>query len=58
MVEGVIAVDGHNLIVLMNERARTMFALSPSPVAGRPFLEVIRNVDLHEVLRHSRVGEG
>ncbi len=58
MVEGVIAVDGHNLIVLMNERARAMFALGANPVAGRPFLEVIRNVDLHEVLRQSRVGDG
>jgi PAS domain-containing protein len=58
MVEGVLAVDGHNLIVLMNERARAMFALGPSPVAGRPFLEVIRNVDLHEVLRQTRIGDG
>jgi two-component system phosphate regulon sensor histidine kinase PhoR len=58
MVEGVIAVDGHNLIVLMNERARAMFALGPNPVARRPFLEVIRNVDLHEVLRQSRAGDG
>jgi two-component system phosphate regulon sensor histidine kinase PhoR len=58
MVEGVIAVDGHNLVVLMNERARAMFALGPSPVAGRPFLEVIRNVDLHEVLRQTRREEG
>jgi two-component system phosphate regulon sensor histidine kinase PhoR len=57
MVEGVIAVDGHNQVVLMNERARAMFALGASPVAGRPFLEVIRNVDLHEVLRQSRLGD-
>ena len=58
MVEGVIAVDGRNLILLMNERARTIFALSPTPVAGRPFLEVIRNADLHEVLRQSRIEDG
>ncbi len=58
MVEGVIAVDGRNLILLMNERARTIFALSPTPVAGRPFLEVIRNADLHEVLRQSRSEDG
>jgi two-component system phosphate regulon sensor histidine kinase PhoR len=58
MVEGVIAVDGRNLILLMNERARTIFALSPTPVAGRPFLEVIRNADLHEVLRQSRTEDG
>jgi len=58
MVEGVIAVDGRNLILLMNERARTIFALAPTPVAGRPFLEVIRNADLHEVLRQSRTEDG
>jgi two-component system phosphate regulon sensor histidine kinase PhoR len=57
MVEGVLAVDGHNAIVLMNERARALFALGASPVAGRPFLEVIRNVDLHEVLRQTRTGD-
>jgi two-component system phosphate regulon sensor histidine kinase PhoR len=54
MVEGVIAVDGHNLIALMNERVRAIFSLGPGPVAGRPFLEVIRNADLHEVLRQTR----
>jgi two-component system phosphate regulon sensor histidine kinase PhoR len=58
MVEGVIAVDGHNLILLMNERARAMFALGPAQAAGRPFLEVIRNADLHEVLRQSRAEDG
>jgi two-component system, OmpR family, phosphate regulon sensor histidine kinase PhoR len=58
MVEGVIAVDGRNSILLMNERARAIFALSPTPVAGRPFLEVIRNADLHEVLRQSRTEDG
>ena len=58
MVEGVIAVDGRNLILLMNERARAIFALGTAPVAGRPFLEVIRNADLHEVLRQSRTEDG
>jgi two-component system phosphate regulon sensor histidine kinase PhoR len=58
MVEGVIAVDGHNAILLMNERARAMFALGQGAVPRKPFLEVIRNADLHEVLRQSRAGEG
>jgi two-component system phosphate regulon sensor histidine kinase PhoR len=57
MVEGVIAVDGHNQIALMNERVRAIFALGPGPVAGRSFLEVIRNADLHEVLRQTRTGD-
>jgi two-component system phosphate regulon sensor histidine kinase PhoR len=54
MVEGVIAVDGHNHVVLMNERAREMFGLGPVRAERKSFLETIRNVDLHEVLRESR----
>ncbi|HXJ82018.1 MAG TPA: ATP-binding protein [Candidatus Methylomirabilis sp.] len=54
MVEGVIAVDGHERIVLMNERARVIFNLGAARVERRPFLEVIRNADLHEVFRASR----
>jgi two-component system phosphate regulon sensor histidine kinase PhoR len=51
MVEGVIAVDGQAHILLMNERARTMFGLSGIRGEGKPFLEVIRNADLHEIFR-------
>ena len=59
MIEGVIAVDGRDIIILMNERARTMFALDTTRGERKPFLEVIRNQDLHEVFRESRErGEG
>jgi len=59
MIEGVIAVDGRDIILLMNERARTMFALDTTRGERKPFLEVIRNQDLHEVFRESRErGEG
>jgi two-component system phosphate regulon sensor histidine kinase PhoR len=59
MVEGVIAVDGHDHVVLMNERARAMFDLGAAPGDREPILEVIRNADLHRVLRTSRAaGEG
>ncbi len=54
MVEGVIAVDGHEAIVLMNERARAMFGVGTGRGEGKPFLEVIRNAELHEVFRQSR----
>jgi len=54
MVEGVIAVDGHEAIVLMNERARAMFGVGAGRGEGKPFLEVIRNAELHEVFRQSR----
>src|SRR2546428_12487678 len=59
MIEGVIAVDGRDTILLMNERARAMFALDTARGERKPFLEVIRNRDLHEVFRESRArGEG
>jgi two-component system phosphate regulon sensor histidine kinase PhoR len=54
MVEGVIAVDGHEHIVLMNERARGIFGLGPGRGERKPFLEVVRNADLHQVFRESR----
>jgi two-component system phosphate regulon sensor histidine kinase PhoR len=54
MVEGVIAVDGHEAIVLMNERARAMFGVGMGRGEGKPFLEIIRNAELHEIFRASR----
>jgi two-component system, OmpR family, phosphate regulon sensor histidine kinase PhoR len=54
MVEGVIAVDGHERIVLMNERARAIFNLGGVRAERKPFLEVIRNAELHEVFRATR----
>jgi len=54
MVEGVLAVDGHEVVLLMNERARAMFGVGPGRGEGKPFLEVIRNADLHEIFRAGR----
>jgi len=56
MVEGVIAVDGHEHILLMNEQARLMFGLGSARGEGKPFLEVIRNADLHEIFRAVHAG--
>jgi two-component system, OmpR family, phosphate regulon sensor histidine kinase PhoR len=58
MVEGVVAVDGQECILLMNERARTMFGVGSGRGDGKPFLEVIRNADLHEIFRSSRTAGG
>jgi len=58
MVEGVLAVDGHEVVLLMNERARAMFGVGPGRGEGKPFLEVIRNADLHEIFRGSRTAGG
>ena len=56
MVEGVVAVDGHEHVLLMNERARAIFGLGAMRGERKPFLEVIRNVELHELFRDSRAG--
>ncbi len=58
MVEGVVAVDGQECILLMNERARAMFGVGPTRGEGKPFLEVIRNADLHEIFRSGRTAGG
>jgi two-component system, OmpR family, phosphate regulon sensor histidine kinase PhoR len=58
MVEGVVAVDGQECVLLMNERARAMFGVGPGRGEGKPFLEVIRNADLHEIFRGSRTAGG
>jgi len=50
MVEGFIATDGHDHIILINERARRIFGLGTARVERRPLLEVVRNVNLHDVL--------
>jgi two-component system phosphate regulon sensor histidine kinase PhoR len=56
MVEGVLAVDGHEHILLMNEPARAMFGLGSARGEGKPFQEVIRNADLHEIFRAVHAG--
>jgi len=59
MIEGVIAVDGRDVILLLNERARAMFGLDATRGERKPFLEVIRNTELHELFREGRAaGEG
>jgi two-component system phosphate regulon sensor histidine kinase PhoR len=58
MVEGVIAVDGQEGVLLMNERARAMFGVGHGRGEGKPFLEVIRNADLHEIFRSGRTAGG
>ncbi len=47
MVEGVIAVDPRQRIVLANAAAGRLFNFYPADVEGRPLLEVVRNHALH-----------
>ncbi len=58
MVEGVLAVDAHDHILLMNQRVRAIFRLGPRLGEGKPFLEVIRNADLFELLGACRAAGG
>jgi two-component system phosphate regulon sensor histidine kinase PhoR len=58
MVEGVIAVDAHEAILLMNERARAIFGVGAGRGEGKPFQEVVRNAELHEVFRDSHAPNG
>jgi two-component system phosphate regulon sensor histidine kinase PhoR len=57
MVEGVIAVDARDHIVLMNEPARALFAVGVGRGERKPLLEVIRNVELHALLGEARRAE-
>jgi two-component system phosphate regulon sensor histidine kinase PhoR len=60
MVEGVIAVDHRERILLMNHAARAIFGLGDKRVESRPFLEVIRHkelLDLVEAMQLANVGE-
>jgi two-component system phosphate regulon sensor histidine kinase PhoR len=47
MIEGVIAVDSRQRVVLANEAAGRLFAFHPTTAEGRPLLEVVRNHALH-----------
>jgi two-component system phosphate regulon sensor histidine kinase PhoR len=51
MIEGVIAVDDRERIVLANSAAGRLFEFRPTAAEGRPLLEVVRNHALHEAVR-------
>jgi two-component system phosphate regulon sensor histidine kinase PhoR len=50
MIEGVIAVDARQRIVLANPAAGRLFEFRPVAVEGRPLLEVVRNHAVHEAV--------
>jgi two-component system phosphate regulon sensor histidine kinase PhoR len=53
MIEGVVAVDVHQRVVLANNAAGRLFDFRPPVVEGRPLLEVIRNHALGEAVTAS-----
>ncbi len=50
MVEGVIAVDARQRIVLSNRAAGRLFDVQPPAIEGRPLLEVVRSHELHQAV--------
>lgn len=50
MIEGVIAVDGRQRIVLANQAAGRLFDFRPPATEGRPLLEVVRSHAVHEAV--------
>jgi two-component system phosphate regulon sensor histidine kinase PhoR len=54
MVDGVIAVDAHDDVLLLNQPARAMFGVPPGRGERKPLLEVVRNADLHAIVRLAR----
>ncbi|MEK6543155.1 MAG: ATP-binding protein, partial [Elusimicrobiota bacterium] len=51
MTEAVVAVDSRNHILFINEALAALFAVPASGIDGLPFLQVIRNGQLDDLLR-------
>lgn len=54
MVEGVIAIDAQQRVVLANKAAGSLLGFRPEAVEGRPLVEVIRNHELHDALSEAQ----
>jgi two-component system phosphate regulon sensor histidine kinase PhoR len=51
MVEGIIVTDKSGGIVSVNQAIEEIFSIASRKAKGRPFLEVIRNTDMAEIIR-------
>jgi two-component system phosphate regulon sensor histidine kinase PhoR len=51
MIEGVLAVDGEGHIVSINKAAAGLLSIDPTQVRGRTVEEVVRNVDIQQLVR-------
>jgi two-component system phosphate regulon sensor histidine kinase PhoR len=58
MVEGVLAVDARDHLLFLNASVRAIFRLGPRLGEGKPFLEVIRNADLFDLIKACREAGG
>lgn len=50
MVEGVLAVDPQQRVLLANEPCRVLLGIQTREVVGRPLLEVVRNLDVQQTV--------
>lgn len=57
MVEGVIALDDRERILLANAAAGRLLGFSPADVKERPLLNVVRNHALHQALAESQAAQ-
>lgn len=58
MVEGVIAVDDHQRILLANDAARVLLGVSTPNLDGRPLWEVVRNRSVGQTVEGALEGLG
>jgi two-component system, OmpR family, phosphate regulon sensor histidine kinase PhoR len=54
MTEGVVALDDRGRLLLLNPAARAMFGVGNGTAEGRPFLEVIRQKELLDLVEEVR----
>lgn len=50
MIEGVIAIDKNERVMMINEAAKKMFNLYGGNIIGRPYWEIIRNNELYNCI--------
>lgn len=50
MIEGVVAIDKNERIMMINEAAKKMFNLYNDSIIGRPYWEIIRNNELYNCI--------
>lgn len=58
MVEGVLAVDVDNRVILANDACKSMLGLPSQEVVGRPLLEVVPNVEIQQAVTQAMAEEG
>ena len=51
MIEGVLAVDTDERVIMLNQAAGRLFGVNPAEAQGRNILEVVRNTDLENFIR-------